>query len=326
MGRFREELRSAVRPRRAADLVLEGVSRRSLEGPRWFRTSYGFYRPATSEEATTTQRILDVAAQLPPGGLIGGWAAAYASGADLLDGRDHVLRPMPVPVLLPPGSHRVSNAAVTYVQRSARSADRVGVRMIAGVPCTQPLQTATDLTRWAAGLVEAVVALDIMLAARLITKAGLATAAPTGSSGATQARRAIALSRPGVRSPWETRLRMFWVLDLGLPPPLVNRAVFDRHGRFLGVPDLLDVEAGLAIEYDGVSWRSTTTAEGHRDPDQHRADNVREESLERAGLIVVRADKVDLTRERPRLARRLLAARAEGLRRSPTGSWTVKDK
>ena len=119
---------------------------------------------------------------------------------------------------------------------------------------------------------------------------------------------------------------MFYVLDLGLPTPLVNRPVFDRLGHFFGVPDLLDEEAGLALEYDGVRWRSSRTPNGHRDVDQHRDDNVREELLERTGLIVVRADQVDVARLRQRLARRVLSARAHGLRGDRTqDGWTIEE-
>ena len=42
-----------------------------------------------------------------------------------------------------------------------------------------------------------------------------------------------------------------WPLDLGLAQPLTNRPVFDLSGRHLGTPDLIDVTAGLAIQYNG---------------------------------------------------------------------------
>ena len=117
---------------------------------------------------------------------------------------------------------------------------------------------------------------------------------------------------------------MFYVLDLGCASPLVNCPVFDAHGHFVAVPDLLDEVAGLAMEYDGVGWRSDRTSAGHRDPDQHREDNAREELLERTGLIVVRADKVDLTRRRSRLSQRLRAARSDGLRRDRSrDAWSL---
>jgi hypothetical protein len=329
VGRFREELRQALPTEAAAVLLARGTTRRVLRGRRWSRSSQGFYRPASTDDPTPTQRILDAAARLPAGAVIGRWAAAYALGADLLDGRDdHTMQPQPVTVLLPPGLHRQSIAGVRYVQQSRKSSDPSAARMIAGIAFTRPLRTAVDLAQWAPDVTEAVVALDTLLKARLVRPEALASAAADlrRVRGAPTARRAVELSRSGVRSPWEARLRMLWVLELGLPAPLVNRPVFDRSGRFLGIPDLLDEQAGLALEYDGMRWRSDRVAAGHRDPDQHREDNAREELFERAGLIVVRADKVDLIRLRRRLIQRLLDARTDGLQRDRRRDrWTIEE-
>ncbi|MDN5762950.1 MAG: hypothetical protein L0H41_11605 [Microlunatus sp.] len=91
------------------------------------------------------------------------------------------------------------------------------------------------------------------------------------------------------------------------------------------MPDLLDVEAGLAIEYDGARWRSTRAA-GHRDRDQHREDNVGEERLERAGLEAVRVDKTDLTRYQQKLRERLVSARDDGSHRNRRRDrWTIEE-
>lgn len=57
---------------------------------------------------------------------------------------------------------------------------------------------------------------------------------------------------------------------------------------------------GLALEFDGAQ---------HREREQHRADNVREEKLERRGLILVRADTTDISRYRSELCDRITAAR-----------------
>jgi hypothetical protein len=101
-----------------------------------------------------------------------------------------------------------------------------------------------------------------------------------------------------------------------MPQPLVNRAVFDDCGRFVGIPDLLDVEAGLVLEYDGS---------GHRERMQHNRDNGREERLEDVNLIVVRADSYDYRYQRPQLIERLRKARARGLRRDRRRDrWTLE--
>ena len=256
---------------------------------------------------------------MPAGAAIGGWAAAYAWGADLLDGLDdRTVAELPVVVCVPLGGHRVAVAGIHYRQQRL-AGDEVHTR--AGIPFTSPARTASDLLHRASDLTEAVVALDAMLAAGLRVRD---LSLVPGRRGAQQARRAVELARPGVRSTWETRLRMLYVLELGFPMPLVNEPVYDLDGRLLGVPDLLDVEAGLVLEFDGARWSGSSIAGGHRNRDQHRADNVREELFERAGLTVVRADGRDVGQYRRRLMARISAARRDGLERDRTRDrWVV---
>lgn len=198
----------------------------------------------------------------------------------------------------------------------ARGARRAGDLPTPRVLLTSPVRTAVDLAREAGDLVEAVVALDVLLRAGVLHPRQLPqVAAVTALRGAAQARQAAALARPGVRSPWETRLRLFTALELRLPEPRINAPVFGMNGEFLGAPDLLDVEAGLALEFDGA---------GHRERERHRADNVREEGFERHGLVVVRADSLDLRHHRGELARRIVGGRQDGLRNRAARPWTVE--
>ena len=323
MSRFWDERRDCTTTLAARDWARRGVKRGTVTGPRFERASHGYHR-RTSATLTAAQRIMDAVAVMPDGAWIAGWAAAYVHGVDALDGiDDHTMSPLPVPVLLPPGQRRRSTAAIEYRQ----SARRARGELVDDVPVTSVLRTALDLALGSPNLTEAVVALDAILATRLTDPARLTQAAARldGRRGVRQARRAIELARPGVRSSWETRLRMFAVVELGWTDLQPNRAVFDRDGRLLGVPDLLDIAAGLAIEYDGASWRSKRSA-GHRDRAQHREDNEREERLERAGLVVVRVEKADLTRFRDRLGERLRSAHEDGSRRDRTRDrWTVEE-
>jgi hypothetical protein len=324
MTRFLRELRMTVAPSPAGELLTRGASKHRLEGPRWRRTSRGFYVPSSGISSTPTQRIVEVAAMVPADAVMGGWAAAYALGTDQLDGRDdYTLKPIAVPVFLPPGLHRKPVPGVHYLQQRLDAADVVTVL---GLRFSGPVRTALDLSRAARNLTEAVVALDLMLQAKVITADDLTARMSdfAGRPGIGQAARAVQLCRKGVLSGWESRMRMLYVLDLGFASPKVNVPVFSLAGQFLGAPDMLDVEAGLAMEYDGGTWTRGTTPHGHRDPDRHREDNAREELLERARLIVVRADKGDLTRFRRRLQMRLLTARAEGLSRDRSrDGWTL---
>jgi hypothetical protein len=323
MTRFADELSSCRFPASVADWTRRGIPRTTLTGPRFTRTAYGWYRRA-GPPRSTAQRILDALAGQVDGALIAGWAAAYVHGVDLLDGLDdHTMAPLPVPVLLPPGQRRRSTRHIPYRQ-SRRPAHQ---ERIERVPVTTLFRAALDLALLAPELTEAVVALDAVLASRLLAHQRLQRVAADlpRRRGVRQARRAIELARIGVRSPWESRLRMFAETELAWTDLQPNRAVFDHRGNLLGIPDLLDVEAGLVLEYDGASWR-TERSTGHRDLAQHREDNEREERLERAGLVVVRVAKADLTRYRDRLALRLTAAHAEGLGRDRARDrWTLEE-
>ena len=130
--------------------------------------------------------------------------------------------------------------------------------------------------------------------------------------GAGQVRRALALASEHSRSPQETRLRLVWVLDAGLPPPLVNCQVSDLAGGLVGVADLLDVEAGVAGEYDGAAHRSRA---------RHRRDNDRIERFRGVSLetfTVVAGDDVTTQVARMRAARGRAGVAPAGERR-----WVV---
>jgi hypothetical protein len=108
---------------------------------------------------------------------------------------------------------------------------------------------------------------------------------------------------------------MFYRQVAGLPGPLVNQPVFNLEGAFLGVPDLFDPNAGMVTEFDG---------QDHRERRQHREDNLREERLEEANLVVCRVDSLDLRRPKA-LADRLIARYRQGLARDPDRDrWTLR--
>ena len=188
---------------------------------------------------------------------------------------------------------------------------------------TSLLRTAVDLACWAGSLAEATVRLDLCLQAGL-TRTELEVAAPRRRRGAVQAREAIALARPGSRSPGRRGLRLLYLDEGGSPRVLCNPTLLDAYGRFVAMPDLFDDEAGLALEYDGASWDGERPA-GHRDQRQHREDNVREEAMERLGVVVVRAGADDLGPFRHQTAYRIRRARLDGLSRDRTRDrWIVR--
>ncbi|QDP96933.1 hypothetical protein FOE78_14305 [Microlunatus elymi] len=190
-----------------------------------------------------------------------------------------------------------------------------------GLRLTGAVRTAIDGARWADSLEEAVVFLDAMAAAKLITiddlRAGLTE--HRCRTGVGQAAEAVDHAEYGVRSPWETRLRACYRLEAGLPGPWINVPIFSTTQDFLGIADLFDPYAGLVSEFDG---------DGHRDRRQHHVDNVREERFESVNLTVVRTDSLDLNiitnPDRRPLVRRLRDGYRRGCARDPNrDEWTV---
>lgn len=269
-SRFQRELAAAYWPLSCAQLAALGVTRGRYRGRRFRQVQYGYYAPAVEDvtKLTAAQRILDATPLLVPGAAFGGWAAAYVLGVDWIDGRTVRQLDIPIDVI----SHRLrrrSTHAMRYRQAPLSGADIIN---ISGLPITVPLRTAYDGARWSPGVEEAVAFLDAMLAFNHVDLEALESyVANRAGRGINQARQAVSLCRPGVASPWESRLRYCYRIQAGLPEPLINVPVFDDKGSFLGIPDLFDPESALAVEFDG---------EQHREREQHRKDNLREEGLE----------------------------------------------
>lgn len=117
------------------------------------------------------------------------------------------------------------------------------------------------------------------------------------------------------RSPGESRLRLVWQLDAGLPRPLVNQEIFTRDGRLIGVADLLDPVAGLVGEYDGADHLRTS---------RRSRDTTREEKMRRVGLEYVDAVAPDLHRPAD-LAGRIRSVRSRAEFEEPSQRrWTLQ--
>jgi hypothetical protein len=92
--------------------------------------------------------------------------------------------------------------------------------------------------------------------------------------------------RPGTDSPRETLMRLI-ITRAGLPEPIVQFAVHNDHGDFVGTPDPFYPEYRIALEYEG---------DGHRtDPQTFNDDIERAELFQEAGCRYVRItrDHVD---------------------------------
>lgn len=276
------------RPVRIDPTGRAGPTKRQASGPHWVRTSHGFYVPASTPRDLPEQRILEQSVRLPPGGAVTGWAACRLHRAALIDGlgRD---RRTPLPVPLAPGrtgNIRADDQVVLTYERL--DAGEVVPRL--GIPCVDVLRATFDAMRLADDDREAVVVMDMMAAAEPTSLVRM---------------RDQADAHPGWRG-----------IDAGLPPGVhVNCPVLDRAGRLLGIADLLNERAGLAVEFDGAEHRRA----GRQTRDVHK-----DEELRSHGLEVTRVTGLDLL-EVPRVVRRLLDARGRAkFEADPDRRWVAR--
>lgn len=291
-----------------------GPTRGAAKGPRWRAASYGLYVPADADAGRVEQRIIEAAAILAhprdTGGAVTGWAAARLHQGGFFDGlaRDGAT-PMPVP-LIRPGATR-AKPGTTLVRSALEPSERTRRH---GVPVATPERAVIDEIIRLREPREGVVVIDMACAGELTSMRRL-TAAVERAEGRRWmglVRRCLALAGETSRSPGETRLRLLWVLDAGAPEPLANRPIWSLDGTLLGVPDLVDVEAGVVGEYDGAL---------HRERARHRRDNDRIEAfaahrIERVAMVAGDSDAV--------VAERIVAARSRAAWLAPAErSWTL---
>jgi hypothetical protein len=291
-----------------------GPTRGEAARSAWRRSSHGFYVPATVDDASPEQRIVEAAAVLPSFGGVTGWASLRWQGAHWFGGvqGDGVSRE-PVTLVISCLDVR-SQPGIVISHEQLRPSDLVEVD---GLALTIPERSVLFEMRYAPSVEKAVVAADMAMQSDLVSHEELtAYAATLGTwTGIPQARKALALARENSWSPQETRLRLLWVHLAGLPEPMCNPPVFDLSGRHVGTPDLLDPVAGVAAEYEGVV---------HLDRRQRGIDVRREHAFKDLGIEcfpVVAEDWGDPYRIVARL--RSAYARA-ALRPVSQRAWTVR--
>jgi hypothetical protein len=192
------------------------------------------------------------------------------------------------------------------------------VVVVDGVRITNAVRTGFDIGRTCENMADAVVALDVLARGNqdyLEQVRGYAAERPRWG-GVPRLRRALRLASTRSRSPGETRFRLLWVVECGLPLPEVNANVLSEEGHLLGMVDLLDPISGLAGEYDGAI---------HLEVGRRAVDNVRGEGLENAGLVVVRVTSPDMNSHRTRTRHRLQAAHTRALRSNRERSWSWQE-
>jgi hypothetical protein len=213
-----------VRPVPVDPTGVAGPTRGQAQGPHWVRVGANAYLPATVDRSVPEQRILEKSVHLSPAVPL---AVGHRSGR-----RTH------------PGT------VLSYEPLDL-------VRRLQGVPATVPSRALFDEMRRTGDWRDAVVAMDMAAAAELVSVRQMVElhARHRRWRRASVVRRALALASEHSRSPAESRLRLVWRVDAGLPEPLVNRELFDLEGRLVCVADLLDPVAGLVVEYDGAEHR-----------------------------------------------------------------------
>ena len=282
----------------------------------WRRTSRGFYVPAHVDGSLPEQRVIEQSVRLPHGGAVTGWAGCRLHGAAFFDGldRDGETR-QPVPLAVgPTGRNRPDD----LVHLSYHPLPPAEVTSCHGIPAAAPHRSLVDHARMQTDPREVVVGIDMMAAARVLRPDELAAYAERLRSGERDLLRwACGLASEHSRSPNETRLRLVAELDAGLPPLWVNPVVHDREGCRLGEVDLLDVEAGMVIEFDGAD---------HRDGGQHTRDVGKETALRRVGIEVARVTGADLRRP-ARVVDRLSEVRKRALFEPEAWrAWTARPR
>jgi hypothetical protein len=263
--------------------------------------------PGTVDPALVEQRILEAAQRLPPEGAVSGWAALRLAGGGFFDGRAPDGKALMAVRLVVPRPRNLRQADLINVGRERLEPDEVAI--VHGVPCTVPLRATFDEARRSPDLREAVVAVDMALAAGLFSLAEYVAYANDRRKwpGARRARAAGRLADPRSLSPGETRMRLIWVLDAGLAAPRCNWPIADLDGNRLGKPDLLGDELGVVGEFNGAE---------HRTRARQALDIRREDAFRGVGLeyfAVVGSDQFDIplvlsriraTSERARTSRR----------------------
>ena len=270
--------------------------------------------PTYVDDNLPEQRILEQAVRLPDGGAVTGWAAARLHGAAFFDGldRDGTTR-FPVPLALGRRGRIRGDERVVLTYHDLPPAEiviRHGIRVVI------PERAVIDHLRLVDDPRDVVVALDMLAAAAVVSSAQVALHGHPLATGE-RAALELAVSRTSEhsRSPSETRLRLVAELDAGLPRLLVNCPVHDLSGRLLGIADLLDIEAGLAIEYDGSD---------HRTSSRHTRDVAKDEAFRRAGLELTRVTGTDL-RSIPLVVDRLAGARSRAAFAGPDARrWVAR--
>ena len=259
------------------------------------------------------QRIVEAAAVLPGGGAVTGWAALHWMGARWFGGTSTDGSALPVP-LATAGTTLRPRPGIAVCEEGL---DQRDVWLVDGLRVTTPVRSACFEMRYALGDWAAVAVADMTAYSDLASLDELAdyAGALSGWTGIPRCRNALPFADENAWSPTEVTMRRWWHVEGDLDRPLCNHPVFDRQGRHLGTPDLIDPVAGVIGEYDGS---------GHLASIQRGKDVRREAAFRAVGLEVVTMTSIDLI-DPSHFIQRLRAAYSRAERMPVEGrQWTVE--
>ena len=260
----------STRPFTLEQARLAGVTKRMLDGQRFREVTRGVHERAGRElpdDRDETERILTgrrlEALRLVHPDAVGGCASAAQ------------LYHLPVP--RQPVLHVVGPAQIRRPGIRAHRRRDVPTCIRYGLPVTTPARTFLDLAaeicaRDLLAVGDAIVGTGLLSLTELIDAVDVAGAC----RGVCSARQVAALVRPGSLSAMESRTRHV-IVTAGLPEPELNVDVYDSYGGWIARPDLVYVDARIALEYDGDHHRT--------DRAQWASDILRRQNLEDEGWV-----------------------------------------
>ncbi|MCW2816617.1 MAG: hypothetical protein JWN84_4072 [Nocardioides sp.] len=290
-----------------------GPSRKQARGPRWRRTSHGFYVPSSVSSDDVDQRIVEASVLVPPRHAVTGWAALRWQGGRWFGGLSPSGRRLPITICV--GTHDIRRQP--GIEVSGEGPSSALVRLVDGVPVMDARAAVSFEMRYAASVRLALVELEKAVDDDLVSIAEMEEflATQNGWTGIPRARDAMPWAQENSWSPQEVHLRWVWEVEAGLPRPRCNAPVFLLSGTHVATPDLLDPETGVFGEYDGEVHLDRET----RDRDLRREAALRDLGLE--GAVMTAADRIDPSR----FVTRLRSAYARARRRPAAGrGWTVE--
>lgn len=238
-----------VAPVRVDARGLAGPTQAQARGRDWRRSSRGLYVPSRIDDEPVEQRIVEAAAVLPTYGGVTGWAMLRWAGDRWFGGLNHDGTRRDV-TLATAGLHVRTQPGIAVCREKIAPAD---LTVVDGLRTTTAVRSVCFEMRYAPSLLAAVIALDMAAYADLVSIEELGAYAGEHSSwtGIPRCRDAIPYADENAWSPTEVEMRWAWTVEAGFPRPLCNRPVFDRSGRHIGTPDLIDPVAGIVGEYEG---------------------------------------------------------------------------